>query len=84
MKIRFNIILPFKSTYYYCSCSFSVPHQNAVPTSPLPAHAMCPTHLILVDLISRIFYVQYVVLCIGQYNSTCLLTNTQPYDVIYE
>jgi len=38
------------------SLSLSYPHQNHVCTSPLPIHATCPAHPILLDLITRIIF----------------------------
>ena len=49
-----NIILPSKSGPSKWSFSLRFPHQNPVYTSSLPIRATCPTHLILLDTITRI------------------------------
>jgi hypothetical protein len=35
------------------SLYFRFPHQNPVHASPLPIHAKCPAHLVLLDFITR-------------------------------
>ena len=38
------------------SPSLTFPHQNTVCTSPLPHSATCPTHLILLDVITLVTF----------------------------
>ena len=54
-KIQCNIIFQSMTRSTKWSLSFSSPHQNPVCISCLlmPIHATCPTHLSLLDLISR-------------------------------
>jgi hypothetical protein len=52
-KIRRNIILPSTPGSPKWSPSLGSPHQNPVSS---PIRATCPTHLILLDLITRIIF----------------------------
>jgi hypothetical protein len=38
------------------SLSLMFPHQHLVCTSPFPIHATCPTHLILLNVITQIIF----------------------------
>jgi hypothetical protein len=51
--IHVNIILPSTPGFPKWSLSLSFPHQKPVHVSPLPIRATCPTHLILLDFITR-------------------------------
>jgi len=53
LKIHLNIIFPCKPASPKWSLSVRFPHQKSVYDSPLPIHATCPAHLILLDLINR-------------------------------
>jgi len=43
---------------YESFLSLRFPHQNPVYTSPVPTHATCPAHLILLDLTIRTYWVR--------------------------
>jgi hypothetical protein len=52
LKVYFKIVLPSMSGSSKCSLYLRCYHQNPVYTSPLPIPATCPTHLILLNLIT--------------------------------
>ena len=56
LKIQLTIFLSPTPRSSKWSLSLSFPHQNAVCTSPLPLRAACFSHLILLDLVSRIIF----------------------------
>ena len=56
LKSHFNIILPSASGPSKWSLSLRSYQQNPICTSSLPIRAICPAHLILLDLISRIIF----------------------------
>ena len=53
LKIHLNIIVPFTTGSSEWSLSLRFPHQNPVYTSPLPHSATCPTHLFLLNFITK-------------------------------
>ena len=56
LKIHLNIMLRYTPQPSKWSLSFRFPHQDPEYTSLLsPIHATCPAHLILLELIARIF-----------------------------
>jgi len=53
LKIHCNIIFPPNPGCSKWTLSLRFSYQNPVYTSPLLIHATCPTHLIILDLITR-------------------------------
>jgi hypothetical protein len=51
-KINFNIFRPSTPSFYQAVSFLLVMHQNVVCVSLAPTRATCPTHLILLDLIT--------------------------------
>jgi len=54
LKTYLNIILPSMPGSSKWSPPLRFPHRKPVHTSPIPTRATCPTHLSLLDLITRI------------------------------
>ena len=58
LKINFHINLSFKLRSYKLLSFLRLPHENLVRTYPLPIRATCPVHLIFLDLITRLIFVE--------------------------
>ena len=56
LKIHLNINHPSKPGSSKWSVTLRFPHQNPVNTCPLPIRATCSTHLIILDLDTRITF----------------------------
>ena len=59
LKIHHNIFLPSTPGSSKWSLSLRFPHQHSVYTSPLPHSATCPSHLILLNLMTQIICEEY-------------------------
>jgi hypothetical protein len=53
LKIHPNIILPFTPWSPQWSPPLRLPHKTPVHAAPLPIRATCPSHLILLDIMTR-------------------------------
>jgi hypothetical protein len=51
-KVHLNVILPPTPRSFQWSLAFGLPNQNLVNTSPFLMRATCPSHHILLDLIT--------------------------------
>jgi hypothetical protein len=56
LKNPFNIILPSMPWSYMWSSFLRSPHQNPIWNTSLPIRAISPSHLIFLDLITKVIY----------------------------
>ena len=56
LKIHLNITIPSAPGFPSLSLILRFPHQNSAYAVPLPISATCPSHLILLALITRIIF----------------------------
>ena len=58
LKINFYNILPFTPGSFKWSLSLRLPHQTPISTTPVPIRAACSAHLIILDLITLIIFIE--------------------------